>query len=207
MDYKRKIGTAIATGALLLNAFAPLAFAETTITINGNGSGSNNDANVSLNQETKVEQKNDAQVNNDVEVNADTGDNDANNNTGGDVSIDTGNAEGNVNVTNSLNANSASVDCCNTGDSTVKISGNGSNSDNNVNLDMDNKTEVKQDNKAKVNTGLMLTLTPETTTPTVIPGTVAFLSQPEMPKEMFHSQQQPTSTQQWLEEGMRTEGH
>src|SRR3989344_8106782 len=93
---KQKIGVAIATGALLLNAFAPLAFAGTTIIINGNGSNSNNDVNVDYNRDVDVDQNNDADVNNDVNVDANTGKNDANNNTGGDVMIDTGNAEATV---------------------------------------------------------------------------------------------------------------
>src|SRR3989344_3935641 len=147
IDFKRKIAVGLATGALLANAFSPLALAGTTITISGNGEGSNNDGYINLEQNTRVEQTNDADVNNDVEVNADTGDNDANNNTGdGDVSITTGNAEGNVTVQNTLNANSASVDCCPNGNSEVKISGNGANSDNTVNLDWNNDINVEQDN-------------------------------------------------------------
>lgn len=152
IDFKRKIAVGLATGALLANAFSPLAFAGTTITISGNGSNSDNDANVDQDQSTNVDQTNKAYVNNNVNVDADTGDNDANNNTGnGEVTIDTGNASANVTVSNVLNANKANVDCCPTGDTEIKISDNGANSNNDVNLDRNSDINIDQYNKARVN--------------------------------------------------------
>src|SRR3989338_3997974 len=97
-DTKRKLATAIATGALLLNAFAPLAFASTTIQISGNGVGSNNYANVTQTSTTTVKQSNNASVTNNVDAYADTGDNSAKWNTGGDVTVNTGNATVNTSV-------------------------------------------------------------------------------------------------------------
>src|SRR3989344_4430799 len=135
-ETKRKIGVAIATGALLLNAFAPLAIADTTIQISGNGSDSNNTANVNVTQNTTVVQNNTADVTNNVDVDADTGDNDAEDNTGGDVSIDTGDADVTVNVSNTLNSTQANVDCCQNGDTEVLIQGNGTHSDNDANLNL-----------------------------------------------------------------------
>ena len=46
MTYNKRIITAIATGAVLLNAMAPLALADTTLTVTGNGALSNNAVNV-----------------------------------------------------------------------------------------------------------------------------------------------------------------
>src|SRR3989344_4667592 len=151
IDFKRKLATGLATGAILANAFSPLAFAGTTITISDNGSGSNNEVNFDQDSRIDVDQDNTAHVNNDVNVDAETGHNDANNNTGdGEVSIDTGNAEANVNVSNTLNANSANVACCPSGNTDLKISGNGANSDNTINYDLYSNTDVNQDNDAYV---------------------------------------------------------
>jgi len=149
-NLKRKLITGIASGAILLNALTPFAFADTTIQISGNGSSSDNTANVSFDQSTTVVQNNTANVSNNVDVDADTGDNDAEDNTGGDVSIETGDADVDVDVSNTLNSNSANVDCCQTGDTEVLIQGNGTNSDNDANLNLTTDTGVFQDNYAYV---------------------------------------------------------
>mgnify|MGYP007080215571 CR=1 FL=1 len=146
----KRIATAVATGALLLNSFAAPAFAATNITLSGNGSESNNTANVNMTKANTIVQNNTANVTNKVDVDANTGNNDANDNTGGDVKIKTGDSAVGVAVKNMLNRNSAAVDCCENGDSSVKISGNGTESDNDVDLDMDNSNELFQDNDAHV---------------------------------------------------------
>lgn len=147
----RKIATAFATGALIFNAFATSAFAATTLEISGNGTHSDNTATVSVTNSNTVVQSNNADVTNKVNVDADTGGNKANDNTGGNVSIDTGNVSSTVDVTNTLNANSATVNCCpsNT-DTNVLISGNGSNSDNNVDLTQSSSNSIFQNNNANV---------------------------------------------------------
>jgi len=151
MDLKRKIATGIATGAILANALAPMAFAGTEITINGNGADSNNDVIVELENETEINQNNTANFTNNIDGDSNTGDNDANKNTGGDVEITTGDADVSATVNNSANQNWAEVDCCVNKDLEVKISGNGYNSDNTVNVkadDDDNKVEINQNNSA-----------------------------------------------------------
>ena len=130
-EYKKKLASAIAAGALLLNLATP-AFAGITIEISGNGSDSENEAEVEFEHEVEVNQQNWADVLNDVEVEAETGGNEAEDNTGGDVSIETGDAETNVTVSNSLNSNVAEVDACCLGDVDALISGNGSESSNEV---------------------------------------------------------------------------
>jgi len=145
----RRIATAIATGALLLNSFATPAFAATTITLSGNGSDSNNTANVNLTRNNTVVQNNTANVTNNVDVDADTGKNDANDNTGGEVSIDTGDADVDLLVANLGNFNWADMGCdCLFDDVTAKIKGNGSDSDNDIDLDLDATNDLFQDNNA-----------------------------------------------------------
>lgn len=147
----KRIATAIATGALLLNSFATPAFAATTLEVTGNGSKSDSEITLDLNKSNTVVQNNKANVSNNVDVKANTGKNDAKDNTGGDVNISTGDSDVAVAVKNMLNKNAASVNCCTGGDTEVKIGNNGSKSDNKVDLDMDNSNEIFQDNDAKVN--------------------------------------------------------
>ena len=135
MDLKRKIATAIATGAILANALVPMAYAGTEITISGNGADSNNDAVVEVENDTNVTQSNTANFDNNIDGDANTGDNDANKNTGGDVTVKTGDATVNATVNNSANQNWAEVDCCSNNNLEIKISGNGADSDNTVNYD------------------------------------------------------------------------
>lgn len=148
----KKLATAIATSALLLNAMAPaFAFADTTIEVSGNGSYSDNDAKVEQKSSTTVVQNNVANVSNNVSGKASTGGNDANDNTGGDVTVITGNAKSEADVSNTLNSNSADVANCNCeGDTKVLISGNGSYSDNYVKVKDSNTTGVFQNNVANV---------------------------------------------------------
>jgi len=146
----RRIATAVATGALLLNSFAAPAFAATNITLSGNGTDSNNTANINLTKTATVVQNNTANVTNKVDVEAETGDNEANDNTGGDVKIETGDSDVAVAVKNMLNSNSAIIDCCAKGDTSVKIADNGSDTDNDVNLDQKSSNGVFQDNDADV---------------------------------------------------------
>ena len=148
-NLKKQIFSAMTAGALLLNVATP-ALAGTTLEISGNGSDSDNTVDVSTSNNTAVVQNNEAHVNNNIKVESNTGENTADDNTGGDVEIETGDADTEVNVSNSLNSNQASVDCCNEGDTEVKISGNGSDSDNEIDLNLDNSTVVTQENDAKI---------------------------------------------------------
>jgi len=148
--FTKSFTTAIATGAVLLNALAPLAFAD-TLTITGNGAGSDNNVNVTNNSSTTVSQSNTADVTNKVTTTADTGNNNANFNTGGGVAVDTGKATVNTTVTNTLNSNQASVNCCNSAQPTsVTVDGNGAFSDNTANLNKSSNITVAQANTADV---------------------------------------------------------
>jgi len=123
------------------------------VTITGNGTYSDNDANVALKTSTTVDQDNTAYVKNNVDVDLNTGKNDANDNTGGDVSINTGNASADsIWVSNAVNKNVASVGSgANGGGSlAVVISENGSNSDNTANVAVSSAKTINQTNYAKI---------------------------------------------------------
>ncbi|MDO8658782.1 MAG: hypothetical protein Q7K55_08625 [Candidatus Levybacteria bacterium] len=152
INLKRKLVTAAATTAVLLNALMPLAFADTTIEISGNGEDSNNTTHVSANNSTTVVQSNLSTVINTVYSDANTGKNDANRNTGGDVTINTGDAASTVDLSTKTNVNKADVNNCGgcDGDVKVLISGNGADSDNKVGLKSSADTSIYQNNDALV---------------------------------------------------------
>ncbi|OFW63867.1 MAG: hypothetical protein A2Z35_03415 [Actinobacteria bacterium RBG_19FT_COMBO_36_27] len=144
------VASAVAGASLLVNTALPV-FA-TTITITGNGADSENEGEeLSLTQTTTITQDNHADIDNNIHVDATTGGNTAEKNTGGDVSIETGDAEVGVEVTNVANSNSADVACCGLGDVDVKISGNGYDSENEVeDLKISQSTTLLQTNTADV---------------------------------------------------------
>ncbi len=123
---------------------------DVNVTVKGNGAKSDNDVTVDLNNTVNIRQDNQARINNNINIDADTGDNKAQKNTGGDVSIDTGNADATVTVNNTANLNGAVVagKSGTGGVLSVVIDGNGAGSDNNVEVDSTNNTTVNQRNKA-----------------------------------------------------------
>lgn len=145
MQFKHKLAGAIATTALMANLFAPIAYADTDITISGNGNGSNNSVNLTTNDSTNVSQTNNQTVNLIINSTASSGNNQANNNTGGNVSINTGNATSNVSVNITGGSNSAILPLCGCNSTdTVNISGNGSNSNNTVKVTHKRPLNVNQ---------------------------------------------------------------
>jgi hypothetical protein len=121
------------------------------VTISGNGADSDNKANVDVTSSNAISQENNANVMNDVDVDASTGYNEANKNTGGDTSIDTGDSDVTVGVTNKANSNVLDLsDCDCTVDASVKIADNGADSDNKVNFDTSSELGAAQENNATV---------------------------------------------------------
>lgn len=148
--FYRRITTGIATTAMIVANFAPV-FAATELSVIGNGSDST--SNISLNQgsTTFVTQTNVTSINNDVDIDADTGSNTADDNTGGDVLIDTGNSTAKVTIENMANSNVAEVEPCNCeGDTDVLIEGNASGTDNDVRLRDETDVVLTQTNVARV---------------------------------------------------------
>lgn len=121
--------------------------------ISGNASKTDNDIEFDYKNKLEVEQKNDADVENDVDVTGNSGGNRAKDNTGGNVVIDTGDVVVNpVVILNTLNANYARVGGGDRdgGELSAWIIGNTRKSDNFINLDFKQKTEVEQENDADV---------------------------------------------------------
>lgn len=132
---------------------APYANAE-EISISGNGAGSESQVNINVEQNQNVNQSNDANIQNDVDVNANTGGNDANDNTGGDVNISTGSIDSNVDVNNKgINVNAANNNACPSNcpvDFNTDISKNGADSENSVSVNANNNVNASQNNEANI---------------------------------------------------------
>ena len=71
-NFKTKLTTAIATGSVLLQAMAPVTFAQTSFTISGNGDSADSSISIERESEVSVTQNNEADIDNTVEVNAST---------------------------------------------------------------------------------------------------------------------------------------
>lgn len=87
-------------------------FAE-SLSIEGNGQGTQNSIQLNSTSNNSVQQHNTATIKTTVDANANTGGNSANGNKG-NTTIKTGDSEVNINVTNTVNQNSATVGCCGT---------------------------------------------------------------------------------------------
>jgi hypothetical protein len=163
MNVTRKLTTAAVTGALFLNMVAP-AFAGSTITItnSSNGRDSENKAKVELNREIVVTQSNNTSVSNEVNQDANTGDNKIKDNIGGDIELTTGNVTQDANVSTQAGFNSAQVNDCGC-DYEVEIINekNGRDSENTAKFEagdtktlfQENNTYVKNDVDQDANTG------------------------------------------------------
>jgi len=148
MNFKKRFITAIATGAVLVSALAPLANAD-TVTVTGNGALSGSVVNVTNSSNTVVNQTNNANISNNINTNASTGGNSSNFNTGGNSTISTGNASTNVTVNNAANSNQATVSCgCDNSGTDVNVTGNGAESENGVNANNANQVFLNQNNDA-----------------------------------------------------------
>jgi hypothetical protein len=155
MALTQKIASAIATGTLLFSSFVIPAFADSTLTVSGNGSDSVNNVSVSAPQTNTVVQDNNAQITNNVNSTAQTGGNTAINNTGGSTNIGTGNASSTVNISNTANVNQAApIPATGTGTTGVTISGNGASSNNNVQWNSSSNSQTFQENNANLNNNI-----------------------------------------------------
>jgi len=146
----KKIATAVSAAAILMQATLPVFAQTTTLTITGNGASSDNDVVVTQVTTTQVVQNNVANISNDVDADADTGNNDANMNTGGSVLIGTGDAKTTVGISNEANSNVADINGCCAVNASVEISENGYDSDNDAVLTTVSDTQVYQKNYAYI---------------------------------------------------------
>lgn len=153
MFTKAKIGSAIASAAILGAAVFTPAFASSDFSIDGNGFRSDNLIRANLSNSTTVNQTNNSNISNDVNVSNNTGNNRASGNTGGDTQINTGDANANVDITNRAGMNVLDLGSCgcDSNGASVDILGNGSRSDNRVNLNENHSTRVNQVNNTRIN--------------------------------------------------------
>jgi len=158
-----EIGTGNATGTVGLStkvnkntaAISGNGSGTLSVLISGNGADTKNEAKVTVASENLIQQANLADILNDVEMWANTGENKAKYNTGGDVSIDTGDAEAGVEVTNMANFNAADLDACGCVMSgTVKIKDNGYGSKNKADVKLASLDWVQQANDLECSDGL-----------------------------------------------------
>src|SRR4030042_1558749 len=119
------------------------------LVISDNGSSAVSVVNKQVEAQTIVTQTNEAAVSNNINVEANTGGNTAEGNTGGDTNVQTGDINITTFVKNELNSSYVENEtCCSSSDAT--ISGNGSNSDNSVNLNQKSDVIVVNKNTADI---------------------------------------------------------
>ncbi len=104
------------------------------IVINGNGSTSANEVNITSQNASTVQQNNASNISNDLKTNVVTGENTANGNTGDNTVVETGNASVATDIKNTTNSSQASLEDCHTDSGALTISDNGHNSVNKINF-------------------------------------------------------------------------
>ncbi len=134
MKIQSKKVTIISSCVLMLIGFiaAPRVMASDDITVSGNGANTNSTVNVSTNMQTNTQQSNNAQVINNTNTTASTGNNSAANSTG-NTTIKTGDATVSTKVSTTANISNVTTDCGCAHDTSASITGNGSNSSNTIN--------------------------------------------------------------------------
>lgn len=151
MNMKRKVSLSLASAAMIMQMFSGVAFGAISCTISGNGTDTDNTCDFATSRTVTVDQNNDMDVDNDVNIKAETGDNEAEDNTGGDVEIETGDVSADVTINTSGNTNTADVNSAGTSyDYEAEIVGNGTESDNDVVVNSTDVVDVDQYNKADV---------------------------------------------------------
>lgn len=118
--------------------------------ISGNGTGSQNTIGVSNTSQTTVTSVQSAQITNIISGTAITGTNRADNNTSGNVTIQTGDIMVNEKIHNKINHATISLAAFVAKETTIKISGNASFSDNTVNLENAHDIVIDIGNRADV---------------------------------------------------------
>lgn len=143
MFFKLRAKGAIVLIALIIPALLSASSAEAEeLVISGNGSSSDSQITVAVTSETTVEQSNQGSIQNDVQLDLNTGENDTSDNTGADISITTGDISSQNSIQNIVNSSTTSLDCCPEEPSAITITDNGSNSQNSVNLNQNSDTQV-----------------------------------------------------------------
>lgn len=123
---------------------------ESTIAVTDNGSDSQNSINFAQKLDTQINIYQNAYIQNSVTGSANTGGNSANDNTGGSVTIETGNINVSSNIVNkNINMTNVSAPQAN-GSVDIKISGNGSYSNNLADISLNNNLNINIDSQADI---------------------------------------------------------
>lgn len=140
------------TALLVVMMFPSLVQADLDVNITDNGANSQTDVKVKTETKQELEQENKADVDNKVNLSANTGGNAANSNTNGKVNLKTGKVDAMVVFSNTVNLNSAIVtSCCKLlGDKSIKVADNGAKSKQDVKVETESKLDLEQENDADV---------------------------------------------------------
>lgn len=156
----KKITTSLITAGVIVAGFAPVAFAETSVTVDGTGAFSSNNVTINDSNTTVVDQSSKTVANTTTVVNQETGGNSANFNTGaGNVDVTSGPATSGVTTTVTGGDNAAVVPTCGceNGNTTVSVKGTGAFSYNKVKVSTGSTTVVTQKSTTKANTTTVVT--------------------------------------------------
>jgi hypothetical protein len=140
-DIKHQLPVLVSLLSILSYIIIPTVRATTELTITENGSGSGSEVQVTSITQTDVTQTNTGEFSNTVNTTSNTGDNSASGNTNGDTTITTGDSNTQVAIENSGNISSAETECCSDG-TTAQITGNGSDSNNQINVSNTSATNI-----------------------------------------------------------------
>ena len=149
MKINRKLSF-LAAAVLVTNQFFVNPVYAQEFSISGNSDNSSNNISYQANQNTQVEQTNKAEIENNVESEAITGNNEASGNIG-EVEIETGDIIEETVIVNSGNISLAQTECCVEDDlSSATIQENGVATDNSIEISDDSSTKVAVVNKLKL---------------------------------------------------------
>ena len=113
------------------------------VVIENNGSDSTNEVSIQVETETTVESSNEANVENEVDISINTGDNEVTGNSGETASIETGDVTESLSVDNSMNYSEVEVGCCEGGGTDeIVIADNGADSTNLITVNSETTNEV-----------------------------------------------------------------
>lgn len=155
MKFKNALGAFVAV-VLVMNQFFSYGVYAQEFTVSGNGEGSTNSINFEETNTDTISQENNADINNNVDASAETGNNEANGNSG-ETSIETGNIEEEITVINSGNSSQAEIGCCaNEDPSSVSIEDNGSDSENNIGIMQDSSNKINIVNELQLTNNVSL---------------------------------------------------
>ena len=129
--------------------FAPFSYALELV-ISGNGSESNSEVKVQVENNVTVAQTNEATVGNSIDESANTGQNSASGNSSDSVNIETGDIISATSINTSLNTSTAEIGCCSSTETNLLITGNGDGSLNTISFNQGKNTDVNINNNADV---------------------------------------------------------